>query len=691
MLDEDEQATGIPPDVLEFNLHYMALCRTAFELLHIPAFHTLATRGEEIERVYDPGGPPISPLYDSMSAIMLLTSMPVGMAKETPMSVVARLLVGSAAFAKQAALARQLAETSLVLYRAEAVNGHDADLVHVAKKAPRKVRLSGTFLREGDLFLGRIYEFEGQSFIMDSPYLLLAPESEWLEYFERIRTRAPSAAGSHPGAKRGGTDKKRRQGKNRKDKKKRAAKSTTKRSPEELLRDHLKYGDNWRFWFDFIMDGYAGQRNGIVRLAGVPDRPESLPHNAAYDGPPLPDDGPSFLEDDPLRRLRDELLRIVAEEEVFDELLESLELGHGEFPDHLAPLAYAYCQLGAPVDDDGLTALELYTLHGNPPEDERAVIRALSRGWFSLFEVRHVFLDEKLVVMDTLRRKKLEITERLATRGLVVGDLLAGWIMIDDDSVVTLEGGLVRVPAMLAEPVIAFAKRARDDLRSRFPKVDGSVRLGLLPPSILAALLDLYAAPPMPELRNTDDQALSFRSAHYRFDDRAAVHAALSRAFEDLGDGEFQRLNDAGFVVGRLELRKNRLVVHANSAERLDALGAELEELLGEHVTHAVNAIDGPPNFEAQDERNGPIELPPEMQREIATMMLQRLRKTLDEPLPMHSGKTLRQLSRTKTGRADATNWLREQERLLRSNPQLELLDMRPLWEELGLEYRGLQ
>jgi hypothetical protein len=71
-------------------------------------------------------------------------------------------------------------------------------------------------------------------------------------------------------------------------------------------------------------------------------------------------------------------------------------------------------------------------------------------------------------------------------------------------------------------------------------------------------------------------------------------------------------------------------------------------------------------------------------------MVLTRLRSTLDQPLPQFEGKTLRFLARTPKWRPDAIAWLRQQERLLRSNPQLSGLDMRPLWQEIDLPYQGL-
>jgi len=85
-----------------------------------------------------------------------------------------------------------------------------------------------------------------------------------------------------------------------------------------------------------------------------------------------------------------------------------------------------------------------------------------------------------------------------------------------------------------------------------------------------------------------------------------------------------------------------------------------------------------------------PLELSPEVAAELKRMVLAKLRSTLDQPIPEFQGKTLRFLARTVKGRPDAIAWLRQQERILRSNPQLAGLDMRPLWREIDLPFQGL-
>ena len=106
----------------------------------------------------------------------------------------------------------------------------------------------------------------------------------------------------------------------------------------------------------------------------------------------------------------------------------------------------------------------------------------------------------------------------------------------------------------------------------------------------------------------------------------------------------------------------------------------------------------GPANARARQGRAGkagsssqPLELSPELAAQIHQVVLAKLRSTLDEAIPRFKGKTLRQLARSVKGRPDAISWLREQERLLKSNPQLAELDLRPLWQELALPFQGVE
>lgn len=120
-------------------------------------------------------------------------------------------------------------------------------------------------------------------------------------------------------------------------------------------------------------------------------------------------------------------------------------------------------------------------------------------------------------------------------------------------------------------------------------------------------------------------------------------------------------------------------------------LGDAVERSLAAHddVKQAVRARQRQSGKNAPTAQ--PLELPPEAAAQLNELVLGKLRSVLDESIPQFQGKTLRQLASSKKDRPDAISWLREQERILKSNPQLAGLDMHPLWRELALPYPGLE
>jgi len=219
--------------------------------------------------------------------------------------------------------------------------------------------------------------------------------------------------------------------------------------------------------------------------------------------------------------------------------------------------------------------------------EERPLIAALRRGWFSLFELRRVHLDACVEVMDVLRNKRLTIVERTLTRQVGVGQVLAAWVMVDEDGTVRFEGGVLSLPLLLAPSLVEQTKSLRDDLRSRLRGMNAQERLGMLVPWLLIAL----------------------------------------------------------------------------------------QRAMAGHESRAAAPFES---------------LPPEVQRAVAQQLLEGLMTQLDQPIPMLGGKTLRQLASRPATRPDAISWLREQERLFGQMPQPLPVDLRPLWDALGLEYQGL-
>ncbi|HVZ35672.1 MAG TPA: hypothetical protein VG963_24770, partial [Polyangiaceae bacterium] len=330
----------------------------------------------------------------------------------------------------------------------------------------------------------------------------------------------------------------------------------------------------------------------------------------------------------------------------------------------------------------------------------RAALESIKNGWFSVLRVDRIRLDEGLDVFDVLREEKLKISERSATRQLGVGDLMLGWVCKEQTGTLTLEGGLAHVPSLAAEWFLSLVEdlgRSMPSLADEQVWKRSAAELAL---PLLAGLLELRANPPLPEMLNTSGDPLEIVTGHYRVRDRERVLAALPRAFVENGDGSYGWLDAADTLLARIELSASRLSIHVNSRKRLKAAQRRIEGALGDAVERSLEAHE---DFgqavrtrekgkvrkpESQPQR---LELSPELAGELQKVVLAKIRSTLDEPIPQFQSKTLRQLARSTKDRHDAISWLRQQERILRSNPQLAGLDLRPLWQELALPYQGLE
>jgi hypothetical protein len=179
--------------------------------------------------------------------------------------------------------------------------------------------------------------------------------------------------------------------------------------------------------------------------------------------------------------------------------------------------------------------------------------------------------------------------------------------------------------------------------------------------------------------------------------DRERVHAGLERAFGSDGEGTYEWLDASDTVLATFELTPKALRVRVNSRERLEAVRARVDELFGDAVKRGLDAHEDVERAVQQRLRAAPssaaarpVELPPDALAQVEAMVVAKIRATLDEPIAQFRNKTLRQLARGKASRADAVSWLREQERILKTNPQLTGIDLRPLWQELSLPYQGL-
>jgi hypothetical protein len=298
-----------------------------------------------------------------------------------------------------------------------------------------------------------------------------------------------------------------------------------------------------------------------------------------------------------------------------------------------------------------------------------------------------------------LRRKKLWVLERSATRQVQRGDVLACWVMVALDGETTLEGAICHVSHMHAAPLIEIVRELHADLgRQRdMKRLDWRKRSALIAPLVVAVHDAVLTNALPPQLVNRSGDALLFSTAHYQLNDHAAAASALERWLgEPDSEGGYALLDD-GTVHAHVALEPKALRVECNSKQRLTEARRELERRLGGAVTHRADEhVDPVAELErrrkdphaSNSHRKQPEPVPPEAVPLVQAAILEQMRKWVDEPIPMLNGKSPRQAVRSARGREDVTHMLVRQQEMFGANGNLPPIDLAPIWKELGLRPR---
>jgi len=487
---------ALDADTEQALLQCRAVLAAALQLLGAPQFERAGRWHDRLRDEFTPSGPPQSPVYDSYATGHVLADVPHGLAGETPCSALAWLTRHDPARERLHQTARALADSHPDVYRVVRIEGTRVELERLRDRCALTVRETGDFLRGGDLCFARVLSFGGGHFIVEPPYLLRASDRDWLEYFQRIAPdeASPPSATHHrspsPHAKL--TPKQRARLRQKK------AAQRDQGSEAALIR-HLKNGNTERYWLEYIVDAYAGERRGVVYLAGVPDRPETLPHHDAFD--------PSTAApQDPLHRLRDSLLGVAEREGILDSSERALRIScedqgieFSELPETDQPLFTAYCTLGA-RSARGLTALEQLERDQTLDEEQRALLQSLKQGWFRALRI-DALRDDALEAVDTLQDKPLRIS-RPSRLQLSAGDLILGWVYEAPDGSHQLEGGLLHIPNLLSAAVSSLVRDARNALPTD-PEADWKRQAAELPLLLLLGLAIFRRRKPLQLVRDT--------------------------------------------------------------------------------------------------------------------------------------------------------------------------------------------
>ena len=369
----------------------------------------------------------------------------------------------------------------------------------------------------------------------------------------------------------------------------------------------------------------------------------------------------------------------------------------------------------------------------------RRYLEALKDSVVSLYEVVDVDPGRSVTVRDLiLGGEAVTVYEKQGSQSLARWDRLAARIVTVNGKE-HFTGGILpfrheasqellsvfdEMAERMKEELLEVAKETGDDSTVELESVRRLIVLGLPCAPIFSehwtidAVMQLQA--PLPELRNSDNEAVVFSEVRFPVaGGEAKVAAVLDgiEAFEREEGGEarwawlspgspFDRMDgdreDPPVTeeedtirmtsLGGIELGNCALILTVNSQERAergrDLLASRLGDLVGSPLISHQDPAQAMAQYTGQAE-DAPGIPPEEAARIIHAHLDKHYRRTLDEPMPMLDGKTLRQAAASTEGRAQAIDWLKqlensEQHRAAQQGEKP--YDSAWIWRELGIE-----
>ena len=212
--------------------------------------------------------------------------------------------------------------------------------------------------------------------------------------------------------------------------------------------------------------------------------------------------------------------------------------------------------------------------------------------------------------------------------------------------------------------------------------------------------------PPIPEIRNTDNEELVFTTARFTFDPayRQEIIEKLKAMRNIEYHGEQENEEEFGWVVyrkeamlestikGKISVGSDYLLTECNSKPRDKKLRERLLKHLGDFLSHEDTSYKDYDPGKPPDapDKAGPLdlnELPEEARQQVVGLLEQEHMRWMEKEIPVLHHKTPREAVKTPQGRehviALINDW--ENAQLRMPNPQFRF-DFNKLRKELGLE-----
>ena len=340
-------------------------------------------------------------------------------------------------------------------------------------------------------------------------------------------------------------------------------------------------------------------------------------------------------------------------------------------------------------------------------EGARAYLQAGRGTCLRIYEVTSVAPGASITLRDMATSREVTVHEKAGSRTLKRWDVVAARVFpMGASGQPEVDGGFLSFGRMRAEAVRELVRERLAEFR-RLRGVEAARDPGRafwipLAPALHQAWIACWLPMSLPELQNTDGEALVLSRTRFELVDREQVVAALERARElSRGPGEevswswfaSGKKKEQDTILGRFVLGETELVFEANSEERTKRGRAFIERRARGAVRHlattltdlwqaAANAPEGAGGGEA------PADLPLEVVEKLVLKHYdEHYRGWLDEGIPALGGATPREAAGSVELRPALVELLKDLEHdytraLTEGKPAY---DSSWMWEELGL------
>jgi len=352
-----------------------------------------------------------------------------------------------------------------------------------------------------------------------------------------------------------------------------------------------------------------------------------------------------------------------------------------------------------PDEEDGKTLIGHFKENNKRlTMEELRVLDIMNNAVISLYEVQNVFFEKGLLLKDLLIGGEYDVMEKMATRSARKWDIFAGRLLHLDGKYI-LSGAVYPYPVRQKEGIIKTINKWFKEYKKDYP--DGTMDDFLKSEGDMFNFFWYSPAinPPKMKLATTSGEALLLSKAIFGIKDKDKVIAGL-KTIKEFGqkDSDFiwyaERDEDgSATVLGRIEIKDDKLTLECNSKERLKRGKEIILKHISDCVIHKIDTFQDP--FKAMEtlkdmpEKEVEDEIPFEIKQKVYTQFMKKhCEKWLNMKIPALNGKTPVESVKTEKGRQKVIELLKSFENTEEHNKRegRPYYDISWMWERLRLE-----